>query len=602
MSSSPDLAEILSKINDGICVLSGDRQVSFVNERASEILNAADEVFHRKITDALNEQSARRFEHFHASLNRWFEHHTYPNPDGGLTLLSCDVTPRRRMEEALRASEERFRRVIESNIIGVIVVENGFITEANDVFLKMVNYTRADLVQRQLRWREMTPPEFDAPDAKARIELESTGVFSPYEKEFLRKNGSRIPVLIGGVTIQADVPRRETLCLALDLSGRRRAEERMRCMMEVGKILASSLECEKTFPEAAEFIVSNLADSCVIFIREGDQLIRVAATHSMPLVSEGELQSDLYRVMTTGEPEMTVAPVSRLLVPIIARNEIAGVLAIASARPRAFDTEDLHLFETFGHRAGLALENARLYQETQKANRLKDEFVAIVSHELRTPLTPILGGVYMMRSEPHDRAVFARALDLIERNAKTQVKIVDDLLDVSRALSGKLKLNMESVDLPRVIEAAIETVRPASEAKGIRVDVRIGSINGVISGDADRLQQVIWNLLANAVKFTPNAGHISIELVETPGNAEIRVSDTGIGIEAEFLPHVFDKFRQANTSRTRQHTGLGLGLAIVRHLVESHGGTVYAQSSGGEQGATFVVRLPLRRTMQAATI
>src|SRR6185295_14994052 len=172
----------------------------------------------------------------------------------------------------------------------------------------------------------------------------------------------------------------------------------------------------------------------------------------------------------------------------------------------AFDSKDLHLFDVFARRTGVALESARLYRETQRANRLKDEFVAIVSHELRTPLTPILGGVYMMRHEPRDESVMGRALDLIERNAKTQVKIVDDLLDVSRALSGKLRLNMEPVDLCRVVQAAVETVLPASEAKSIHIDVRLVSISGLISGDADRLQQVVWNLLANAVKFTPNAG------------------------------------------------------------------------------------------------
>ena len=200
----------------------------------------------------------------------------------------------------------------------------------------------------------------------------------------------------------------------------------------------------------------------------------------------------------------------------------------------------------------------------------------------------------MMRSEPHDKSIVTRALDLIERNAKTQVKIVDDLLDVSRALSGKLRLNMEPVDLSRVVQAAIETVLPASEAKSIHIDVRLASISGLISGDSDRLQQVVWNLLANAVKFTPNAGSIAVEVVETFGHAEIRVTDTGIGIEAEFLPHVFDKFRQADTSRTRPHGGLGLGLAIVRHIVESHGGTVHAHSNGTEKGSTFVVRLPVR--------
>src|SRR5215510_10916803 len=190
MSSSPDLAEILGKINDGICVLSRDQRVSFVNEKAAEILNAVDQTFYKKIAEAVEERLTLRFEHFHAPLNRWFEHRTFPNADGGLTLTSRDSTSRHRIEEALRASEERFRRVIESNIIGVLVVENGLITEANDIFLKMVNHERADLVRKKLRWRELTPPEFDHSDAKARMELKSSGVFSPYEKEFLRQDGS----------------------------------------------------------------------------------------------------------------------------------------------------------------------------------------------------------------------------------------------------------------------------------------------------------------------------------------------------------------------------------------------------------------------------
>jgi PAS domain S-box-containing protein len=602
MSSSPDLAEILDQINDGICVLNRDQQISFVNKKASQILKAADDAFHKRITDALKGRLDVRFEYFHAPLNLWFEHHTHPNADDGLTLISRDITSRHRVEEALRASEERFRRVIESNIIGVIVVENGFITEANDVFLRMVNYSRKELVQRQLRWREMTPPEFDALDAKARIELQAVGVFSPYEKEFLRKDGRRVPVLIGGVATRSTINAHETLCLALDLSGRRRAEARLRSIVEVGRILASSLECTKTFPELAEFIVSKLANACVIFIREEDQLVRIASTYSIPVGAERELQTDLNQVATSGKAEMIQTPVSRIIVPIKVRNEVTGVIAVTVDRPGAFDAEDLHLFQVFGRRAAIALENARLYNEMQKANRLKDEFVAVISHELRTPLTPILGAVYMMRSEPHDESIMARALDLIERNAKTQVKIVDDLLDVSRALSGKLRLNMEAVDLSQVIQAAVETVKPASEAKDIQVQVSLGSISGTVSGDADRLQQVVWNLLANAVKFTPKAGTIRVQLVEAPGHAEIRVSDTGIGIEPEFLPHVFDKFRQANTSRNRPHGGLGLGLAIVRHLVESHGGTVHAQSSGDEQGATFVVKLPLRIAMYTANV
>jgi len=603
MSSPINLAEILSKINDGICVLDKDRQISFINEKASQIFDAADELFHFNIRVAMKERSVTRFQHFHASLNRWFEHRGYPNADGGLTLISCDVTARNRMEEALRASEERFRRVIESNIIGVIVVENGLLTEANDVFLRMLKFNRGDLVRKQLRWREMTPPEFEEADSRARFELQTHGLFSPYEKEFMRKDGNRIPVMIGGVAIQKGDPgMHETLCLVLDLSERKRAEERVRSIVEGGKILASSLDCEKTFPELAEFVVSKIADSCVILVREDGQLIRMAATHSVPLIPEADLLKGFDQVMSTGEIETAAEPISRIIVPIIRGDHVSGVLAVGSAKTGAFLPEDLHMFELFGRRAGIALENARLYRETQQANRLKDDFVAMISHELRTPLTPILGGVYMLRSEPNDKTVLTRALDLIERSAKTQVKIVDDLLDVSRALSGKLRLNMDPVDLPRVIQAAVETVRPASEAKGIKVHVELREITGVVFGDADRLQQVVWNLLANSVKFTPNAGHITVELRETAAFAEILVTDTGIGIQAEFLPHVFEKFRQADGSRTRPHGGLGLGLAIVRHLVESHGGTVHAHSMGDEKGSTFVVTLPLRPTAHSASV
>lgn len=602
MSSSPKLADALSKINDGICVFGSDRQPTFVNEKALQLLETADDEFRAKIKLAFADGSGRRFEYFHAGLDRWFEHQSYPHGDGGLTIISRDITSRHRIEAALRANEERFRRIIDSNIIGVIVVEAGTITEANDGFLKMVGHTRRELVTRQLHWREMTPPEYDVADTKSRDELKTAGVFSPYEKEFFRKDGSRVPILLSGVSIEGPPNTPETLCLAMDLSERRRAEERVRLIVECSKILASSLECDKTLPEVAELVVSKIADACSIFVREDDELTRMASASRTPVKQGIQAEAEIENVMASGTSYAAVSPVSCIVSPIVARNEVCGVLAVSCDKPAAFDVEDLHLFEELGRRAGLALENTRMYRETQRANRLKDEFVAIISHELRTPLTPILGGVYMVRTDPHDPAVVARALDLIERNAKTQVKIVDDLLDVSRALSGKLRLNLDVVDLPMVLQAAVETVRPASQAKGIEIGVRLGRLSGVLAGDADRLQQVFWNLLANAVKFTPKQGRITVELLEKDGHAEVHVIDSGIGIEANFLPHVFEKFRQADTSRTRLHGGLGLGLAIVRHLVESHGGTVHASSSGDEQGATFIVRLPLRPLARSARI
>ena len=437
----------------------------------------------------------------------------------------------------------------------------------------------------------MTASEYCDLDIKARRELEDTGVCTPYEKQLILKDGRRVAILTGAVMIRKDPF--EELSLVLDLSERKRNEQRIQHIVEGGKILATSLECDRTFTELAEYIVSMSAVCCVVFVKD-EQGIRRMATAYAPQSGTGEPNFNIESVMATGKSQLTLSPASVVIVPILAREQSVGALAVMGRHAGTYNSDDVRFFEALGRRMGLALENSRLYREAQRANRLKDEFVAVVSHELRTPLTPILGGVYMLRTEGRDDQMFERALDLIERNAKTQVRIVNDLLDVSRIMSGKLRLNMEPVDLTEVIHAAVETVAPASDAKDIQMDLDMRSAGAVVWGDADRLQQIIWNLLANAVKFTPNGGRILIELADLEGSVEIRVADNGIGIDADFLPFVFDRFRQANTSRTRVHGGLGLGLAIVRHLVESHGGTVHAESSGDEHGATFIVRLPTR--------
>jgi PAS domain S-box-containing protein len=231
--------------------------------------------------------------------------------------------------------------------------------------------------------------------------------------------------------------------------------------------------------------------------------------------------------------------------------------------------------------------------EAEAANRAKDEFLATVSHELRTPLNAIVGWGRMIRNTKMDEKGLAHALDIIERNAKLQAQLIDDLLDVSRIISGKLRLTVMPVELPPVIEAALDVIRPAAEAKNIRLQVMLDSNAGLVSGDPDRLQQVIWNLLSNAVKFTQKGGRVQVTLEQLDSHVLITVSDTGKGIAAEFLPYVFDRFRQADSSITRLHGGLGLGLAIVRQLVDLHGGSVEAQSPGEGQGATFSLQLPV---------
>ncbi|HEY0512600.1 MAG TPA: response regulator [Thermoanaerobaculia bacterium] len=241
----------------------------------------------------------------------------------------------------------------------------------------------------------------------------------------------------------------------------------------------------------------------------------------------------------------------------------------------------------------LVLEQAARRQ-AEEANRTKDEFLATLSHELRTPLNAILGWVQVLRAGKLDAAASARALETIERNSRAQAQLIADLLDVSRIITGKLRLDFKPVELRRIIDAALESVRPAADAKGILLDVSVSPLASPVLGDADRLQQVVWNLLSNAMKFTPRGGRVEVRLREAGASADIRVTDSGIGIRPDFLPYVFDRFRQAEGSITRTHGGLGLGLSIVRHLIELHGGTVEVESEGEGRGATFIVRLPLR--------
>jgi PAS domain S-box-containing protein len=231
--------------------------------------------------------------------------------------------------------------------------------------------------------------------------------------------------------------------------------------------------------------------------------------------------------------------------------------------------------------------------EAETANRAKDEFLATVSHELRTPLNAILGWARMLRTSKLPEATVARALETIERNSKAQAQLIDDLLDVSRIISGRLRLDVRSLDLVSLIEAATDSVRPAAVAKGIQLQMLLDPSAGPVSGDPNRLQQVVWNLLSNAIKFTPKDGRVQVRLERINSHIEITVSDTGVGIASDFLSHVFDRFRQADSTITRRYGGLGLGLAIVRHLVELHGGTVHAYSAGKDRGATFTIRLPL---------
>lgn len=289
-------------------------------------------------------------------------------------------------------------------------------------------------------------------------------------------------------------------------------------------------------------------------------------------------------------------------IPLMVEGKAIGALGLSFVNPQAFNQEVRDFIWTLGQQCAQAIARAQLYaaeqtarDEAETANRIKDEFLAVLSHELRTPLNPILGWAKLLRTRKYDETTTNRALETIERNAQLQTQLIEDLLDVSRILRGKLNLNISAVDLRMVISAALETVSLAAAAKSIHIHTIFSNENIQVMGDASRLQQVFWNIVTNAVKFTPRGGKIEVNLEKIGLDAQIQVIDTGQGISPEFLPHVFEYFRQADAKTTRVFGGLGLGLAIVHHLVELHGGTVGVESPGVGQGATFTVKLPLHK-------
>jgi PAS domain S-box-containing protein len=341
----------------------------------------------------------------------------------------------------------------------------------------------------------------------------------------------------------------------------------------------------------------------------GTATIGRAIRERRPVTTPDFLQDPTITMRPAIRDQLRRAPYrSVLALPLIAHHRIIGGLAVADVEGRVFSAEEIGLAEAMASQTAVALENARLFQEAQAArieaeaaNRAKDEFLAVLSHELRTPLNAVYGYARMLRGGRLEPDQVDRALEVITRNANAQVQLIDDLLDVSRIVTGKLRLDVRPVELVTIVQAAIDAVRPAAESKEIRLDSGLPPHLPSVSGDPDRLQQVVWNLLMNAVKFTPKGGRVQVQLHCVNAYVEFVVSDSGMGIAADVLPHIFERFRQGDSSSTRAYTGLGIGLALVRHLVELHGGTVTASSPGPGQGATFLVKLPVAGTLPATT-
>ncbi|MEG4802856.1 PAS domain S-box protein [Microcoleus sp. ARI1-B5] len=410
---------------------------------------------------------------------------------------------------------------------------------------------------------------------------------------------------------------------------------------------SASLDYQEALQGLADLAVPGLGDWCCVHLIETDGSIRLqAVAHSDPskvsllweidrrLPVDPHGRHGVAKVLRTGEPKLypeipnwaieavvsdtallevlcSQTPLSAICVPLIARGRTIGAISLLCGESgRRCEQGDLVLLSDLARDAAVAIDNARLYREAAEANRIKDEFLATLSHELRTPLNAVVGWAQMLRQRKLSPEKTAVALETIERNGRLQTQMIEDLLDVSRIVSGKVCLKLRPVDLVRTVETAVKALGPDAEARGVELVTFYGEGASILNCDATRLQQVVWNLLSNAIKFTPPGGRVEIRLSEegeprSAGSAmlslspvhsvAIAVSDTGIGISKEFLPFVFDRFRQADSTSTRNYGGLGLGLAIVRHLVELHGGTVWAESPGEGLGSTFGVRFPIEQ-------
>jgi PAS domain S-box-containing protein len=554
------------------------------------------------------------------------------------------LVERERAEAAVKESEERYRELVENaNDIVFSLDLTGNVTSMNKAVESITGYSQTELIGMN-----MADVLTAASTASARLMTQRKlggEERTNYEVEVLAKDGRTTTLEVSSrLTIHQGEPV-GVQGVARDITTRRQAEEALRqadqrALSEYERLLERIAGLSQTLGTARDLqvifwglkefaLLSVPCDGLFISLYDPLRDVRTACfgwadgheldTSDLPpmrVTSNGPnsrairtnqvIITNDYMTATVGRPALLVGPdnglrpQSSLATPMAVMGRIIGTIEVQSYELEAYHDEHITAMRMAANLTAVAIENVGLLERessaratAEESNRLKDEFLATVSHELRTPLTAILGWSRMLEGKALDSDLAVRAIETIKRNARAQAQIIDDILDVSRIITGNLYLDLHPIDLESVLEAAVNVVRPTAEAKNIHIELNFDREPITVSGDTNRLQQVFWNLLSNAVKFTPSGGYVSVSLSRLDAQVEIAVTDTGPGIRSDFLPFVFDRFRQADSTSTRQHGGLGLGLAIARHLIEIHGGSIEGKSDGEGTGATFIVRLPL---------
>jgi PAS domain S-box-containing protein len=548
--------------------------------------------------------------------------------------LENEIAERKQIEEALRQSEERFRQaVVNAPFPMAIHAEDGEILQINRTWMELTGYTQQE-IPTIADWTEKAYGE------RQEIVLEvldhlyelkdkvSKGEFTITTKQSTRRIWDFSSAPLG----RLPDGRRMVLSMAADVTERKWAEEQLRTRTRQQEVIAtlgqralSGIDVSTLMDEATRLIAQTLdVEYCKVLelLPSGDAvLLRAGVGWQEGLVgratvstgrdsqagytllsSEPVIVTNLRRETRFSGPPLLHEHnvVSGLSTIIPGREKPWGVLGAHTTRYQTFTQDDIHFLQAAANILAEAIQRqqaeATLQQQSEElaqANRLKDEFLATLSHELRTPLNSMLGWTKLLPTRRLNEGTMARAMETISRNTQALAQLIEDVLDMSDVIRGQLYLNVYPIELVPILERAIASIRSAAEAKTIQIVTQLDPSAELILGDANRLQQVFWNLLSNAVKFTPKQGRISVRLERMNDQVQIQVSDTGLGISADFLPFVFDRFRQENGSITRSHGGLGMGLAIVRYLVELQGGTVRAESPGTGQGATFTLSFPI---------
>ena len=549
--------------------------------------------------------------------------------------IKRDISERKQNQKALQRSEAELADFFENAAIGMHWIgPEGYIVRVNQAELDLLGYKREEYIGHHIS-------EFHADKETINeilTRLQTGEEIRDYEARVRCKDGGIKYVRINSSVYCENGNFVHTRCFTRDITDRKRTEQRLALQYAVTRILSESNDAVEAAQGILRAVCENLGWQVGLLWRverESERLVCVDVWSNDGIdIEEFELFSRTTkfakgeglpgRICASGKslwipnvledanfPRASVAAMAGLHAafgfPILVRKEVIGTVEFFNQEIRQPQPEVLRMMVSIGAQIGqfqerkraegelakLLLRERSARAEAEQANRLKDEFLATVSHELRTPLNAVMGWARMLRSGRLDAESSDHALEVIERNAWAQKQIIEDILDVSRVITGKLQLNRSPVDLTTVVEAALDAVRPALDAKEIQIVKDIDPYIRIIVGDSDRLQQVVWNLLSNAAKFTPKGGQVELYLKQTPTNILIQVCDTGPGIDPDFLPYVFERFRQADGSTTRMHGGLGLGLAIVRHLVELHGGSIKAENRQEGQGAILTVNLPL---------